>query len=258
MNDIAFTFGIITNAQDGVSEHLLKSIQSIRELHVPEYEIIIVGTKENLLKHEYLNDNNPNIKFIDFNENIKPAWITKKKNLITHVAKYVNIVYQHDYVYYDKDWYEGFKKFGENFDVCLNKILNGDHTRFREWTMFPYHCCYPMSNPYSKQSKALWDFAGIENNETMLPHDEMRFTKYQYVSGSYWVAKKHVMQEFPLDESLCWGQGEDLAFTMSLLSKYNLSMNSNSTVHFNKWKQDAFGLIKPECLEKCIKYIEGK
>jgi hypothetical protein len=258
MNEIAFTFGIITNAQDEVSEHLLKSIQSIRELHIPEYEIIIIGTKENLLKHEYLNDNNPNVKFIDFNETQRSKWITKKKNLITKNAKFDNIVYQHDYIYYNKDWYEGFKMFGDNFDICMNKILNENGERFRDWVMFPYHCCYPMSNSYSQRAKKLWEYAGIENNESMIPYDENRFIKYQYVSGSYWVAKKYVMEQFPLDESLVWGEGEDCIWSMQTLDKCNYVMNQNSTIHFNKWKQDAFGLIRPECLKKCIEYIESK
>ncbi len=70
-------------------------------------------------------------------------------------------------------------------------------------------------------------------------------------------AKKKVMQEFHLDESLMWSQGEDCIWSMKVLSKYNFSMNANSTVHFDKMKADAFGLFRPEVLEKCIKYING-
>lgn len=253
MKDIPFTFGIITNADQSVNPSLFKAVQSIRDLHIPEYEIIIVGNKLNLERNIINNDGK--IKFIDFNEKIKPAWITKKKNLITQHSKYDNIVYQHDYIYYDQDWYEGFKKFGDQFDVCMNKIVNQGGSRFRDWVLFPYHHCYELSNKYAYQAKQLWDYAGIENNECMLPYNEKRLTKYQYVSGSYWVAKKYVMKNCLLDESLSWGQGEDVIWTMDVLNKYNLLMNTGSTVYFDKWKQDAFSIIRPEYLKKCIEFI---
>ena len=249
MKDVPFTFGIITDHTRELSSHLPKIIQSIKDLNIPEYEILIVGDESQLKQKEYYND----IKVIHFVG--KPGWITKQKNLITQHAKYENIVYQHDYIYYDKDWYEGFKAFGDNFDVCMNKIKNQDGTRFRDHVIFPWHHCYPISYDICKRSKALWDNCGIENNETMLPYDENRFIKLQYISGSYWVAKKKVMQEFPLDESLMWSQGEDCVWSMNVLTKYNFSMNANSTVHFDKMKADAFGLFKPEVLRKCVKFI---
>jgi hypothetical protein len=58
MRDIAFTFGIITDAQNGVNDLLPQAVQSIRELHIPEYEIIIVGSKEQIIKHEILKPDN--------------------------------------------------------------------------------------------------------------------------------------------------------------------------------------------------------
>lgn len=252
MNDIDFTFGIITNADSGVNEYLKKTITSIVELNVPNYEIIIIGN-EGILKAESIISSNDKIKIINFDENIKPMWITRKKNLITQHAKYENIVYTHDYVEFDNSWYTGFKLFGDNFKACMTVILNNDGTRFRDWVIFPWHHCF--GNNFKKDSKQLWEYANICNNESMLPYDELRFSKWQYFSGTYWVAKKHVMLEIPLDENLVWGNGEDCIWSNQFTNKYEFSMNSNSTVKFLKQKQDAFGMINKNCLEKCIQFI---
>ncbi len=249
MNDINFTFGIVTDHTRELSSHLPKVIQSIKNLNIPNHEILIVGDQNQLKAKEYYKD----IRVVHFTE--KQGWITRQKNLITQLAKYENIVYQHDYIYYDPDWYEGFKQFGDNFDVCMNKIKNQDGVRFRDWVIFPWHHCYPMHFDICQRAKSLWEMAGIENNETMLPYDENRFVKLQYISGSYWIAKKKVMKEFLLDESLFWSQGEDCVWSMNVLKKYNFSMNANSTVHFDKQKADAFSPIRPEVLEKCIVFI---
>jgi hypothetical protein len=46
---------------------------------------------------------------------------------------YENVVYSHDYLTYDPDWYEGFLKFGNNFNVCSNRIYCVTGERFRDW-----------------------------------------------------------------------------------------------------------------------------
>jgi hypothetical protein len=44
--------------------------------------------------------------------------------------------------------------------------------------------------------------------------------KYQYFSGAYFVAKKSVMQELPLNETLFWGHGEDMEWCDRYKKKY--------------------------------------
>ncbi len=124
-----FTFGIITN----YGEYLDLVINSIIQ-QIPEenYEIIIVGNCS-------FNTIHKNIKQIDFDESIKPAWITKKKNLITENASFENIVYIHDYIILEKNWYSEFVKFGDNWNVCINPIKNLDNTRFRDLVLYPFY-----------------------------------------------------------------------------------------------------------------------
>ncbi len=251
MKDIQFTFGIITTCDNDVSDHLKDSINSIIALNIPECEIIVVSGGLNLKNNQYILDNK--IKVIDFNSE---PYITRKKNLITSFANYENIVYLHDYIKFDLNWYDGFKQYGDDFKACMTQIKNADDTRYRDHVLFPYHHC--TGGKMANDTKQLWEYSGIENNESMIPYDENRFSKFQYFSGAYWIAKKSVMLEIPLNENIkIWGAGEDVDFSQRFSSKYNFSMNPFSTVHLLKWKQDAFGLIRPECLEKCIEFIEN-
>ena len=45
-----------------------------------------------------------------------------------------------------------------------------------------------------------------------------------YISGSYWVCKKHVMENFPLNDELLWGQGEDVEWSKIVREHYILSV----------------------------------
>jgi predicted O-methyltransferase YrrM len=112
-----FTFGIVTDGKD-----IQRIVDSIRKQNIPKYEIIVVGKTD--VK---------GVIQIPFDET-KP--LTKKKNLIAQVAKYENIVFLHDYVELSPEWYEGFVKFGNSFEVCVNKILTIDGRRFRDHVLF--------------------------------------------------------------------------------------------------------------------------
>jgi hypothetical protein len=152
-------------------------------------------------------------------------WITKKKNLITQNAKYENIVYLHDYIIFDENWYEGFLKFGDDFHVCMTKIINTDGSRFRDWTLSPFEDNF---------------IRPVFGNELLLPYDVTNFSKYMYISGSYWVAKKIIMEIFPLDETRGWFQGEDIVWSRAVKEHFNFSMNTFSSVTLLKYKDPIF------------------
>jgi len=223
-----FTFGIITGGNnEGIINQMIDSIEN---QHIPNYEIIIVGTC-------YVHRANTTV--IPFYEAYKPMWITKKKNIITDNAKYENIVYLHDYIVFCDGWYEGFLQYGNNFDLCMNKIVNPDGSRFRDWHL-----------GWGEATKL-----GLPHHEVynyLLPYDEGRFSKYMYFSGSYWVAKKHVMIEFPLNEDHVWGSAEDIEWSNRVREKYTFKMNANSMVKLLKYKDPVFHPITEWELE-CIR-----
>ena len=111
MNDIQWTFGIVTGFED--YQRLDEILKSIRALSIPEYEIILIGggNSDFIVFAE-------DVKVVDFDESQKPRWITRKKNILVNEAKYNNIVLMHDYHVFDKDWYENFKSFGTDWDIC--------------------------------------------------------------------------------------------------------------------------------------------
>jgi hypothetical protein len=226
-----FTFGIVTG---GNQEAFVREvIDSIFKYGGPGPDIIVVGGS---------NLGIDGVRFIPFDESVKPLWITKKKNLITQLAVNQDIVYMHDYVALDPDWYEGWCKFGSDYKACMNRIINLNGERFRDWTIFPFSCNSDM--PWKPAMEALlpYDF------------DISKINKYMYFSGAYWVAKKEVMLEFPLNEELVWAQGEDVLWSTQYRAKYLFSMNPLSTVRLIKpGKDKVFNLCSEETLSQLRK-----
>jgi hypothetical protein len=221
-----FTFGIITAGNSDDSLNLV--IDSIEQQNIPEYQILIVGNS---------NVSRTNTFIIPFDESIKQAWITRKKNLITLNARYENIVYSHDYVVFEPEWYSGFLKFGDNFKVCMNKFVNPDYSRFRDWVIWPHN-------------ENFMDDIVLPKRHCLIPYDMTHLSKYMYISGTYWVAKKDVMLEFPLNENLVWAQGEDVLWSKQVRGVYEFSMNSHSMVRSLKFKDPAFDIADEETISK--------
>jgi hypothetical protein len=221
-----FTFGIITLGDS--DENLNLVIDSIENQNIPEYQILIVGNSSVSRKNTFI---------IPFDESIKHAWITRKKNLITTSASFENIVYTHDYVIFEPGWYEGYLKFGENFKICMNKFVNPDGSRFRDWVIWPHN-------------NNFMDSIVLPNRECLIPYDMTHLSKYQYISGTYWVSKKSVMMEFPLDEHLSWGEGEDVHWSYKVREKYKFSMNPYSIVKSLKFKDPAFNVAGEKTINK--------
>jgi len=221
-----FTFGIITAGTSDESLNLV--IDSIERQNIPEYQILIVGNSQVSRKNTFI---------IPFDESIRPGWITRKKNIVTINARYENVVYTHDYVVFEDDWYEGFLKFGDDFKICMNKFVNPDYSRFRDWVIWPHNDNF-------------MDSIVLPNRECLIPYDMTHLSKYQYISGTYWIAKKQVMEDHPLDDNLLHCQGEDVEWSKRVRYKYDFSMNPYSTVKSLKFKDPAFNVAGEETIQK--------
>ena len=208
-----FTFGIVTGKN---SIFIQKCIESIYSLRIPEFEIVVVGNN--------LPFDDPKIKFIQYNDIYPQGDISIKKNLITDIANFTNIVYLHDYIQFDSNWYSGFLKYGEDFDLCMTKIFNVDGlTRYRDWTLWAYD-----GEPI------------LKNNHYLIPYEMSHLTKLMYFSGAYWVGKKDFMLENRLDNTLPWGHGEDVEWSKRVRQKTTFKMNQYSAVKLLKYKDRAF------------------
>ena len=118
-------------------------------------------------------------------------------------------------------WYEGYVKFGNDWDICMNVVENSDGSRFRDWCAWDDpELCYP---------------DGVHN--IALPSYDYNKTHYMYISGNYWVSKKRVMEEEPLNEDLDWGEAEDVEWSNRIRDKYQYVMNTHSKVKCLKDKK---------------------
>ena len=205
-----WTFGIVCGSN---VVHLNSIIDSIKnqKMNANEYEIILVGDESLLRFFE-----KDNIKIVHFNENIKDAWITKKKNLIAKNAKFEKISMHHDYVALNDLWFDHFQKFGDDWDVAMTRVENADRTRFRDWVSW-----------YEDQG---------ENTVQFLRYDDLSQTDKMYVRGSYFCVKKSFMLAHPFNENLIWGQGEDVEWSKSIRDSWNYRMNFRSIVNLKKMK----------------------
>lgn len=222
-----FTFGIVTTNPS--SDHMVQVLYSIEQQNIDDanYEVIIVGGdkpyEDNLLT------------IIPFDETQKKGWITRKKNIITQHAKFQNIVYMHDYVLLEPDWYRNFEEiYGGCFDVCMTPILNSDGSRYRDWSLWPHD---------------LDDIWGPTCRECLLPYNVTNLSKFMYISGAYWVAKKRVMEQFPLNEELTWGESEDVDWSKRVRTTFNFKINPYSKVSLLKQKDPVFTEISEEKLK---------
>jgi len=247
-----FTFGIVTASEEQHNQawrcSLISIVDSIRNLNIPNYEIIIVGgpvVKEGRMYyalhkcsdiiHIPFDDSNQYISYVwgsTKGERHIPGWITKKKNMITQKAQYENIVYMHDYFMFDKNWYKGFLKFGNDWDVCMCIIQNIFGKRCRDWCSFDHP-------KYKKCAH--------------MPYSDSSLSKYAIILGSFWIAKKTIMLKEPLDETyLMYNKrihnvngklvikdgniGEDVEWSLRIRNKYKYVMNIHSIVRHNRVK----------------------
>lgn len=195
------TFGIVSNDDT----YLTQVIDSIRNYGPVNSEIIVVGES---------NITDFFIKYIPSNDKL-----TVKKNIITDNASYDYIVYMHNYVVLCENWHNGFLKFGFNFDVCCNVVIDYNNARWRDWCLNPW----------------LLEKHGIKNDFcNQIPYNITDLYKYQYINGTYWVANKKVMQNIRLNEGLDWGSGEDIEWSERLVKKYKIVFNEFSTVKLIK------------------------
>ena len=239
-----FTFGIITGSNQEI--YINKFIDSIENEKIPNYQIIIVG-EANIKRN--------NTEVIKFDESIRPNWITRKKNIITENAKYDNIVFTHDYLILEPGWYKGYLKYIEefgDFDVIINKIINVDNTRYRDWILNSNLCkgLKLVNHEYNYRGKEgvsdIWRGkfpnigSSINFSEYLIPYDikniNGEINQFIYISGTYWVAKKKVMIDIPLNEDLLQSQGEDVDWSQRISTKYIFNINEYSTVKLQKNK----------------------
>jgi len=187
-----WTFGIVTNGKR--KGFIYKAINSILDLHVPFFEIILCG---------YFDDSLPeSVKYIEFTEKDDKGWITKKKNLICEQAKYENIVIIHDRLFFDKSWFDGMKKYRNYFDVLSCRQIHWDGSRAGDWGCLGEN----------------WSEKNARRFTSMLEAGQMEYSDWApnvSFGGGVSILKKSCWQEVKWDENRFWGEYEDVFLNLS-------------------------------------------
>lgn len=177
------TFGIVTGG--GQQAFINEIIDSIEEEQIPEYEIIVVGS--------FLTERDHTTTY-EFPEHLAPMWITKKKNMIAQLANYEILVILHDYIRLEKGWYAGMLK-------CVAET--------RKWDVM-------MCKMFEMNGNRSIDWIGLPNDPlfgNVLFHYEYCNPKGMYVPGNFFIVKRDLLRENPLDETRAWGMAEDIEWS---------------------------------------------
>ena len=221
MTDISIVIVTSGNNDAGLNQ----IIDSIEILSIPNYEVVLVGGLTTTI-------NRKNVIHIPFDESeIAPGvWLTKKKNLGVKHSKYEVVVVMHDYHVFDSDWYEEFEKFGTDWDICIQQQFTMEGERANGWRAGPIPG-YPEIPPCMT-----------------IPWDIDCFIPYMAIQGAYWVTKKHVMLETPLDENLelTGASDSDIEWSSRVVpgwlgqkfdqTPYRIVSNPKCITRFNKYK----------------------
>jgi hypothetical protein len=206
---VNLTFGVLTAYEDHT--RLNAVIQSIKDLNVPNSEVIVAGS--------YSPNKLPTTgAFEGVGHILTDGWITRKKNLIANLALGEVLVLVHDYYLFDKGWYRSYEKFGYDWDICSNpQFLQNGRRHFTDWVV--------------------WDSPTYPRYHSLC-YDDLSQTKYQYISGGYFLVKRDFLQAYPLNEDMQPGSPEDVEWSLRVRDVATIKCNPSAIVRHNKRHRD--------------------
>lgn len=259
MKEIAkngWSFCIVST--EGHNENLNNVVKSIyKEFKDSEnYEIIIIGNstvfdpninvKNIFLSSEYIfnfglcrNRFKKSFRSRSLNPFFyKTGAICHKKNLGVKNAVYNKVCLLHDYIELQKGWRKGFESYGDEWNICVNKILDKNGDRERDWMLWDHPLLIPENENLAP---------------CLLPYN--MYSRYMYISGAYFCTKKDFYMQNPLNEKLFWGEGEDIEWSKRVREKTEFKFNKLSSVIYNKEKVN-IPMTNKRWIENRLKLVE--
>ena len=210
------SFAIVTDGNS--NHHLQNTVNSIIDLKLESFEIVIVGQSE---------FPGPFVKCVAFDAS--DGSITRKKNLAVSQSTGEIVVILHDYMKLNQDWtrsnVEAFSK--ATWDVAMCRITNLDGTRFRDWTLWAANSV----------GISRWF---IRTSQNLVPYTTKNLTRFMYVSGSVMIVRREFMLDNPLDENIGWGQMEDVEWSLRVRRFWNYKMFPEMSITSQKQKGQHF------------------
>lgn len=215
--NITFAICVSPNANIDYLENLIYSIMDMLWDEDEAYEIICCGDFATSYHFK-----SPTFTVIPFDESVRPGWITRKKNLMVQAAKYENIVIVHDYYLFDELFCRGMARFdfdNPEWKIMTNTIWTFEGERSADWLVNQRYMDRALE-AFPHFAGELMAIAPNENGPRWvcgLPYNVSDLTHIQYISGAYIIAKKDVLLECPLNETIGWGDSEDIIWSQDVI-----------------------------------------
>ena len=197
-NSVKYSFCIITDGKE--PDKLRKLIESIDNQMIKEgYEIIVAGN--------WYEDENADI-YIEMKGAAHHGNLGMMRNAACLASCGDVLIVLDDDMVMHNGFYEGLRKYGDDFDVLSCKIHNPDGTRFWDWKGY--------------RNGANWL---LEYNET---------SPYVSLTGGLTIMKASVFDAVQWADDRGFYQNEDVDFTNRLKDKgFRIEFNEHSTVTHN-------------------------
>lgn len=188
------TFGILT--KDNL-KNVTQIVDSIRKQCIPYYEILIIGN----VTHEW--PSCPYVRVIHDHAVNDKNHITVKKNTVVREALYDVIVIMKDYIALDDGWYQGLLRYGDDFDILMNRIVDRKHRRYLDW---------------------IWENPKVGEGRNV-PYDVVGH-KGMFSPGAFTMAKKSVFDVCMFNEKLVGlGKPTDVQWSQKAMRTFRYAMN---------------------------------
>lgn len=210
-----WAFGIPTGPGDATI--LNAAVKRILEIPCRNKEIILCGRPGENFKYW------DQVKIVGEDITAPPVQIAKKKNCIAEHASYGNLCILHDRVFLPSDFMDAMRKYGDDYSITtLQSVYFDDYHN-----LCPYR--YSDINTLDK-NEVSGGIRGINEmslesyafNPNLLDITErangfyyqnpLRASLSTYATGSLYIAKKSLWNNFPQDERLKWENFEDVAW----------------------------------------------
>jgi glycosyltransferase involved in cell wall biosynthesis/Tfp pilus assembly protein PilF len=176
-----WSFLIITNGKR--PRKLVREIESIRSLGIPDHEILVGG--------EPPGDLPEGVGVVPAIDAARNGRLGEMRNALTAAARYDHLVVVDDDFIFHPDFYTGIQRFGEDWDALSVRILNPDGSRFWDWATH-----------------------GGPRGHVLLDYDDT--DDHVYITGGLILLKAQVTDRVKWDDGRGFYQGEDIDFSSRL------------------------------------------
>lgn len=209
---VAWSFGIFTDGHNNLHFHrdIVESI--LNNVRSAEIEIIFVTENPNFTYiHEHASSC-IRVLCVDRIDGPISSIHCHKKNEFAKHATHENLCILHDYIVIGENFVQSFDSFGDDWDVCSIPLIMPNGKRWWDWRIeYPQH-----------------------NNQHYLVSYDCPATKYHFVTGNLFMAKRQFLRQHPMKDD--HGSSEDYHWSKNVCNVWKYRMNKHTVARSLKHK----------------------